>query len=195
MEILPQETINNPQALDAFFSEMHDAYRKELKPMTKDQTRVAISVMMSNAESMSYMYDEMKEAHWEPCAFFYRCDNVFTIKYEKRLLVWLIAMHADVGIGGLLLVAYYIQWRASKLKNESIVFNNEIERAGALTLSLVCERIFPVGIFTKETLRHFWDKQKVRARPDNLIDYPGAAESFIPTGITKPVEPYWGKFA
>jgi hypothetical protein len=51
----------------------------------------------------------------------------------------------------------------------------------------LCAIFSPLGIFKKSTVLEFWDKQKVNASPDNLIDYPTACASFMPIERTEPV--------
>jgi hypothetical protein len=177
MNFLPSETINDPSALDAILVEMHKAYERENAPMTEDQTRWSVSIMMADDAGIERMYEDFKRESWQLAGFFERC-NAFPIKYEKRLLVWLGVMHIDFGIGGMLLVAYYVQWWCYR----NISYAAAIDRAVIvpIELSYICEKCFPMGVFTKETVHKFWDKQKVKARPDNLIDYPSAALSFMP---------------
>lgn len=183
---LPKEAINNPSALDDIFVEMHKAYEKTKTPMTRDQTRWSMSIMMAEDDEVSRMYDDFSK-HFPFGGFFKRCC-IFPIKFEKRLLVWLAVMHNEFGIGGMILVAYYVQWFSYRTLKIGWAMNGGIApMQDTVTLSFICERCFPFGIFAKETVHEFWDKQKVAAKPDNLIDHPTACASFMSIERTEPI--------
>lgn len=166
MHFLPKETIDNPNALADIFKEMSQAKKG---PMNSEQANCTISLMLGNNESVDKMYADLNQ-HFPLNAFFARC-NTMPIKYSKKLLCWLGVLHLDANIGGLLLVGYYLQW---------FIHDKNIPADKEVTLDFVCEHVFPFGVFSKETIHEFWDKQKVMARPDNLIDHPSACLSFWP---------------
>lgn len=190
IEMLPEQTINDHESVARIMQEMHIAFDKENVPMSDEQTRWSIQIMMASATQVNRMYNNLYHQHYLFAGFFERCNRAFSIKYEKRLLVWLAVMYINFGIGDIILIAYYVQWRAYLLKEKYVTFKNELEQSGELTLSMVCEKIFPLGIFTKDTVHEFWDKQKVISRPDNLIDYPKASMSFNPVNDHEPIVPY-----
>lgn len=190
IQFLPEETINDPESVARIMQEMHIAFDKEKVPMDADQARMSIMIMTADATQINIMYNDFYHKHYVFAGFFERCNRAFSIKYEKRLLVWLAVMYINFGIGGIILISYYVQWRAYLLKEKYVTFKNELEQSGELTLSMVCEKIFPFGIFTKNAVHEFWDKQKVRSRPDNLIDYPKASMSFNPVSDHEPIVPY-----
>lgn len=171
---LPSLSIEDPSILDELFAQMHCA---EKIPMDEDQAEFSIPIMATPESSIDYMYAQYM-AHWQSKGFFKRCE-LFPIKYEKRLLVWLAVMTYKFGIGGMILVAYYVQWCANKLL--------EVQPGRELTLHEVSIHIFTDGVFSKQTVHEFWDKQKVDARPDNLIDYPLACTAFMKIERTEPI--------
>lgn len=175
MHFLEEKEIYNQNALSLIFQELKD--RRGCIPMTKEQTDYSISVMMADEKAIDGMYKDLN-AQFPFSAFFARC-GVFPIKYSKRLLIWLGLMHFDANIGGMIFVGYYLQWFLYTDAEKRIITKNEIE-LGPITLDLVCERVFPFGILSKELIHEFWDKQKVKAQPDNLVDHLGAALSFLP---------------
>jgi hypothetical protein len=144
--------------------------------MTEEQARAMINVTMANDEAIDEMFDGLALA-FPFSAFFKRC-SIFPIKYDKRLLIWIALMTYESNIGGMILVGYYVQYISNSLKEEFITVKNEIE-VGPLSLQTAIEHIFPFGIFSKETIHEFWDKQKVDARPDNLVDYSSCQQSFM----------------
>lgn len=174
MKILPSSAINNPDSVGEILKEMKQAFIKEKISMTKEQSAHSVKIMLASDSAISVAYESYKQAY-QFAGFFKRCE-VFPIKYEKRLQLWLSTMTYEFGIGGMILVAYYVQFRAK-----------EIGASGLLTLDEAVEDIFPTGIFAKKTVHEFWDKQKVFARPDNLIDYPSACASFMPIERTEPI--------
>lgn len=189
MKLLPKETINDQYSLDSLFVEMHAAYEKDKVPMSDDQTIGSISIMMVSDAQIDEIYESFSK-YWNAVAFFKRCE-IFPIKYEKRLLVWFCFMGLDFGLGGMILTAYYLQWAAYRfLKTEWAANGGRGEMQNEIDLSFVCERVFPWGVFTKELVHEFWDKQKLSCPfPDNLIDYPTAALSFMPSKETEPFIP------
>lgn len=184
MNILPKEEIINPNSLANFFAEMHEAYLKRLVPMTEEQSKYTISIMMTDDNGIDKMYEDFSN-QFPFGGLFKRC-TIFPIKYEKRLLCWLGLMTYQFNIGGMILVAYYVQWRIKELAKKQITVANEIE-LGPLTLDLVCEKVFPFGVFNKELVHEYWDKQKVAASPDNLIDHRNAGASFMPIEDKAPI--------
>lgn len=172
--MLPSSTINNPDSVGEILKEMHLAFKNEQVPMTEEQTAHSVKILLASDSAIPVAYESYKEAY-QFAGFFKRCE-IFPIKYEKRLQLWLSTMTYEFGIGGMILVAYYTQWRAK-----------QIGATGTLTLNKVMSNIFPLGIFKKSTVHEFWDKQKVNASPDNLIDYPTACASFMPIERTEPI--------
>lgn len=71
------------------------------------------------------------------------------------------------------------KWWAVTDSELSIITKNEIAINDTLTLDTVIERCFPFGVFSKQTVHEFWDKQKIKAKPDNLIDYSIDAITFF----------------
>lgn len=165
MTFLPEETITQSDALAKVFAKMNELPRNKLVPMTDDQSGMSINVLLSDDDSIDNMYDGLNK-HFPLNAFFSRMDAL-PIKYNKRLKIWIGVLFLDTNIGGLILVGYYLQWFAHS--------NNLTE----LTLDYVMEKIFPWGIFSKETVHEYWDNQKVNARPDNLVDHHSACASFM----------------
>jgi hypothetical protein len=102
--------------------------------------------------------------------------DIFPVKLEKRLLLLLALLYVDYGIGGMILIGYYLQWMAHQQKQTD------------LGIDWMASKVWPFGIFSKETVRTFWDKQKVDAKPDNLIDWPSADVSFVPEFATEKKE-------
>jgi len=188
MNILPKEYIDKADAVDEILVEMHSAYEQNKVPMSEDQSAYSIKVMLSTDEDIEDTYNYLKNKHWMFAGFFKRCE-IFPIKYSKRLLVWLAFMTFEFNIGGMILVAYYLQWAAYRLlKFKWALSGGTKKMEKEIDLSFVCEQCFPFGVFDKKTVHEFWDKQKVHARPDNLIDYPSACASFMPIERTEPID-------
>lgn len=164
-----EEAIRNPNILDEVFSEMHKARKI---PMNDKQTKYSLSIMLANDEQLDSIYNSLSKT-FPIGGFMLRC-GIFPIKYEKRVLLWLSLIMTDFGIGGMILIGYYVQWWAFHNKEKLKLVQGE------LSFDTIVERLFPFGVFSEETVHEFWDKQKVKARPDNLIDHRGASLSFMP---------------
>jgi len=181
MKFLPKEAIEQPDALAKVFEEMREAYNRNKVRLTDEQSKQMISILMASDEKIDAVYNDFNQ-HFPMNGFFARC-SIFPIKYEKRLLVWLAVMTHQFNIGGMILIGYYIQWFVHTEKEKSIILKNELEQ-GDLTLTQVCERVFPFGVFSEELVHEFWDKQKVHAHPDNLVDHSSAQLSFMTEPIS-----------
>jgi len=98
-----------------------------------------------------------------------RLQYCFTIKIEdQRLILFLCALAESPGSA--IMYLWYLQYWC---------FVNEVKE---LNLELFCEKIFPMGFFSKIDLSKIWDSQKVlRDRndngSDNLVDYASAGMS------------------
>lgn len=174
----PKEAVNNPNILGELFNEMYEQSSKRNAPMTAEQAHYSLHVMMGNDEGVNNMYDQLKST-FPIGGFFHRCD-IFPVKYSKRLKLWLALMTMEFGIGGMILVGYYVQWYIQTRKDNDIILKNDSEREEGMTLNTIIEKLFPFGVPTEDLVHEFWDKQKVAASPDNLIDHQSAALSFMP---------------
>lgn len=165
MTFLSKETINDPKALHNVFVEMRQAYAHEKVRMSNDQSEVLIRVTMANEAQIDMIFSKLGKTF--PVGAFFSRMEILPVKFEKKLLVSLGGIYNELGIGGLILIGYYLQW-VGALGGQT-----------KLTSDWVYSHVWPFGIFSKETIRKFWDMQKVDARPDNLVDYVTAAASFL----------------
>lgn len=165
MTLLPEETINDPKALHTIFLEMKKAYDVEKVLMTEEQSKYFIMIAMMKYEQVSGLYKDFSKIF--PIGAFLKRITIFPIKFEERVAVLLGVLYEDYGVDGLILIGYYLEWLAAE------------KRLNSITYDWIFMEVFPWGIFSKETVHKFWDKQKVKARPDNLVDHPTAAASFL----------------
>jgi hypothetical protein len=165
MTFLPEEAINDPKALHNVFVEMRQAYAQEKVAMSNYQSEMLIKIMLAEDAGIYGIFNDLSKTF--PIGGFFKRMDILPIKFEKRLLVSLGAIYTDFGIGGLILIGYYLQWLAA-LAGKTII-----------TTDWVYSDVWPFGIFSKETIHKFWDKQKVKAKPDNLVDHATAASSFL----------------
>jgi hypothetical protein len=165
MTFLPEEAVNDPKALHNVFVEMREAYAKEKVPMSKDQSGMFICILLSTPEQADGLFKDLSGTF--PIGAFFKRMEIFPVKFEKKCLLLLGLVYMEYGVGGLILIGYYLQWLAS------------ITGATSLTADWIGETVWPWGIFSKETVHTFWDKQKVKTRPDNLVDHATAAASFL----------------
>ena len=172
--ILPKEALQNPNALAEIFEELK---KESHVPMTKDQTDYMIPLIMANEQVIEGMFKDFSKASWEFKAFFTRMD-ILPLKYEKKLKLWLALMYNESRVGGMIFIGYYVQWFIAIEAQKNIMLKNEID-TGILSLQTVIEHIFPMGVFTDEVLHKYWAKQKVTAKPDNLVDYYSSQRSFL----------------
>lgn len=98
-----------------------------------------------------------------------RLKYCFTIKIEdQRLILFLCALAESPGSA--IMYLWYLQYWC---------FINDVKE---LNLELFCEKIFPMGFFSKTDLSKIWDLQKVSSTrkengSDNLVDYASAGMS------------------
>ena len=90
-----------------------------------------------------------------------RIEHCFTFKIDDaRLILFIAALSESAGTAVMYL--WYLQWWC---------FRNSVE---VIDLNIFCQRIFPMGFFSKEDLQKVWDGQKVKRdgmASDNLVDY------------------------
>lgn len=165
MTFLPKEIINDPKALHNVFVEMKTAYDIEKVPMTKEQSEYFIKIAMMKDEQLSGLYKDLSKTF--PIGAFLNRITVFPIKFDERSALTLGVICSEYGVGGLILIGYYLEWLAAQEGRDSITYD------------WVFMEVFPWGIFSQDTVHKFWDKQKVKARPDNLVDHPTVATSFL----------------
>src|SRR5688572_33065782 len=103
--MLTKEAIGNPSAVEEILKEMKQAYVKEKVPMDEEQARTSMAIMLATESGIDATCEVFKQS-WQIAGFFKRCE-MFPIKYEKRLLLWLAAMYNEFGIGGIILIAYF----------------------------------------------------------------------------------------
>lgn len=176
-----REAINDPQSVEKVLIDMHNVYQLKKVPMSDEQSRYMISILMGGDEAAELACADFAKEFYQFGGFFKRCE-MFPIKYSWKLKLWLALLNYEYGIGAMILVGYYVQWFA--YSNESLRL---ISQNRPLSLKDICEECFPFGVFDKETIHEFWDKQKVKASPDNLIDYPTACYSFMPIERKEPI--------
>lgn len=106
-----------------------------------------------------------------------RLQHCFTIKIEDHRLILFLCVLAE-SPGSAIMYLWYLQYWC---------FINEVKE---LNLELFCEKIFPMGFFTKSDLSKIWDLQKVSITrdehgSDNLVDYASAGMSIQYECLTK----------
>ncbi len=98
-----------------------------------------------------------------------RLKYCFTIKIEdQRLILFLCALAESPGSA--IMYLWYLQYWC---------FINDVKQ---LNLELFCEKIFPMGFFSRDDLSKIWDFQKVSSTreengSDNLVNYSSAGMS------------------
>ena len=168
----PTEAINNPNALGDIFSEMNSELKKRGVPMSHEQTNYSINILLSPPDGTKDMYDKLSKTF--PIGGFFNRIDILPIKMTNPAKLWLALMTMEFGIGGMILVGYFVQWQA---------FSQNVKE---ITTDFMMERLFPFKIFNEELVHEFWDKQKVHARPDNLVDHHTACASFMPMLQSEP---------
>lgn len=178
-----KEAINNPSSVERIMIDMHNDYQLRKVPMSYAQTDYLISILMTNNdEQVKTICSDLASQSYQFGGFFKRCE-MFPIKYDAKLKLWLALLNYEYGIGAMILVAYYVQWWAYATDDGIRITVDK----GILTLQEVAEHCFPFGVFDEETIKEFWDKQKVKASPDNLIDHFTACYSFMPVERKEPI--------
>ena len=96
-----------------------------------------------------------------------RIEHCFTFSTkDQRLLLFLAVVSERVGTA--IMYLWYLQYWC---------FKNNVRE---LTLDIFCQKVFPYGFPSNDTIETIWDAQKVKRdgmESDNLLDYASAGSS------------------
>ena len=146
--------------------------KTNIRPLTDDEAKLTIMLSTScHEESSDIIFDTLvKKGAWILQAIEKRAEACLDVEIDKGALVFVYGVADRIGIA--IMYIYYMQWWAKKNGVKKIDFR------------VVAERIFPLGVFTEESLRKAWDSQKRIMEPgetgsDNRIDYAEASQSIM----------------
>jgi hypothetical protein len=147
-------------------------------PMTEDETRFSIHLMMSRDENLLKDINEAdKESelykHFEPLI------KGFQMQIFLKRLEHLAKM--KISLGAFLMIAIHLENAGSAVMYAYYIFN-KLPKNCFIGIEEVSAKLFPWGFFSNEQLEKMWDEQKVKIEdgldectcygaPDNLLDY------------------------
>jgi len=160
---LEKSTTEDPNSIETIFCE---GLKKEVKiPLTDEQMKMLLNLIVMDEKDAQKLYDEL-------CKSFYLTkileDRLKSTGRELDKAALAFVSLCCTTPGEAVMYAYYI---ASQMKSKGL--------AQKIDLQTLCMEIFPIGIFSKESLEKAWDAQKVERErgSDNLLDYSKASES------------------
>ncbi len=138
--------------------------------MTKDVSEMFISFTMMDKSSIDIdnnmdrdMVNDKGGKFWVYVALKKRVEACLTAKFNVKVLVFLMFLYESIGT--CILMAYYMQYRATKRKLSEISIREMAE-------------MFPNGFPSREDLHKIWDDSKI-VDGGNLIDFGTAGSSII----------------
>jgi hypothetical protein len=167
MNYLDYEVTQLPDSVEKIFCEPLDAKGVRNK-LSDDQMKILITLLQLPSHEIDNMYDTLITEHWLLKVFESRLESIgCKISKASKIMITLLCSSP----GEIVMYTYYI---AYKMKKENI---------DELSLKNICSSIFPFGFFSENSLKEYWDKQKVNASSnqggDNLLDYTKASESLL----------------
>jgi len=135
-------------------------------PLNEQAMKLLITLATSNSEKIAEIYAGVNKE--TPMVKILE-DRIGTMgrSIEKDALIF-IGLNCQT-VGEAVMYAYIISYKMKKMKIEN-----------PLGLRTLCEKVFPTGAFSKNSLEKFWDSQKVKSQnrgSDNLLDYAEASKS------------------
>ena len=149
----------NTTKIEELFKEHIDPSREG---MGEDLRNIFFNLMMADMseehEKVAEMYAEIKQKSWVLQAMELRVKHMLTIEIEKDVMLLLLVM-ANQRIGSAMVLLYYMQYWAKRLDVKNITLDDYVQK------------IFPLGVPSEEAMKNFWEAQKVKLQPDNMIDH------------------------
>jgi hypothetical protein len=167
MKYLDYEVTQLPDSVEMVFCKPLDENGIR-KGLDDSQMRILVTLLQLPKISIDEMYEDVKSKHSLLAILEDRLNHI-NCKIDKasRIFVSL----ACSTPGEIVMYTYYIAYAMKKGNIDDL----SIER--------LCLDIFPVGLFSEDSLHEYWDKQKVNPGEnmggDNLLDYSKASESLI----------------
>lgn len=160
---------------------LHEArMQRQLDP---EEMEVIMILLAAKDDKIDELYQEIKKNSIIPEALERRQLGCFGNRLLDKKTILAIVILTDGVIGEAIQYLYYIQWWSKENKVGLPWFDFETE---------FCQKIFPLGVFSQETLRQIWDDTKVtddlqkESGPhselwcgDNLIDYQACLSSIL----------------
>ena len=166
MKYLDHSVIHEPNSIEEFFCKPLDENGKR-DPLNEIMMKLLIYLATSKSEDVDILYGKAK-TEWTPLTILEDRLESLNCKVDKGPLV-VISMACKTP-GECVMYANYIAYKTKEIGSTSLDMND------------FCTHVFPTGFFSEETLREYWDKQKVNSGgsgSDNLLDYLSAADSLI----------------
>jgi hypothetical protein len=156
------ETTKDPNAVENIFcAEMSKGV---IEPLSEDMMKILIT-LITNKPSLDEMHREISS---QSMLLNILEDRIKSMNKEIDKGASIFVSLACETPGEVVMYSYYISYMMKRR-----------EIGQKLDLETLCTAIFPMGMFTRESLGRIWDSQKVKGKSgsDNLLDYLEASKS------------------
>lgn len=163
MEYLALSYASDPSAIEVLVCE--PLSKRNIRPLTKEESEILVTMILGGGITIPE-----KEKPFLVRVIQSRVKACFTYALKGDAVAVFLAM-ITMSPGAAVLMLWYLQWWC---------FHNNIRE---IDLNLLCERVFPMGVFSQEVLSEIWNAQKIErpkdhsGAPDNLVDYAAAGLS------------------
>ena len=158
-----KEAILQPDAVEKYFCIPFLGLKKHL--LTDEQMEYIVMIRLMKQEEFNKMEADVYKSVWIYAAMKKRMQLILNVKIDLRILMLVTFTYKNVGINMMFL--YALQYWAKKNKRNEVTFDD------------FCMSIFAEGIPAQSEMHNIWLNQKVKASPDNLIDYDTACKSIM----------------
>lgn len=167
MKYLDYEVTKLPDSIEMLFCKPLSENGK-IEKATENQMKIILFSMTSHPSEIDEMYESLKGEYMIIPILADRLKKL-GCSVDKASQI-LIALSCQTP-GEAVMYSCYLAYKMKELEFDSL----DIEK--------ICTDIFPMGFFTRESLKDHWDIQKVKTEnrkgSDNLLDYKEAALSIM----------------
>lgn len=167
MKYLDYEVTKLPDSIEMLFCKPLSESGK-IEKANENQMKIIFFAMTSSPSEIDGMYEDLKNEYNILPILADRLKKLGCNVDKSSQILIALSCHTP---GEAVMYSCYLAYKMKEFGLDS------------LTIEKICTDIFPMGFFTKETLKEHWDIQKVKTEngrgSDNLLDYPKAAVSIM----------------
>ena len=151
-------------SIELWAIEAEKLFKQDQNPMSNELGKTFITCCMSEQEmeQSEDIREKLSKKELGLCSVFYNRVK-YCHTYEASIALCLFMGLASESFGDVTIYANYLQYQAYKHNTKRI------------DISFLAEKVFPMGLPSKETRYKVWDMQKVMRESDfssdNLLDY------------------------